>query len=90
MTRLLAPILLGLLPLAAAAANTPCSQSKGGVAYCLDGKFICRDGTMSASKRTCVAADWPPQPNPDPQGDQHEDRRPERIRTSGGQDGETP
>lgn len=62
-----------LLPLAASAANTPCSQGKGGVAYCLNGKFICNDGTMSASKRPCVA-------QPNPEGDEHETRRHGRIR----------
>lgn len=42
------------LSLPAQAANTPCSRGKGGVAYCLDGKFICRDGSMSASRRVCI------------------------------------
>ncbi|HUG63310.1 MAG TPA: hypothetical protein VMP03_15800 [Methylomirabilota bacterium] len=39
------------------AANTPCSGKKGGVSHCHNGKFICKDGTMSQSKKTCRASD---------------------------------
>lgn len=43
-----------LLPCATASAtNTPCSGGKGGIAYCSGGKFVCNDGTISASKKTC-------------------------------------
>ncbi|MEZ4267524.1 MAG: hypothetical protein R3F39_14190 [Myxococcota bacterium] len=36
------------------AANTPCSGKKGGIARCSsDGKFICKDGTISKSKKVC-------------------------------------
>ncbi len=38
---------------ASLAANTPCSGKKGGVAYCRGGKFVCNDGSTSASKKTC-------------------------------------
>ena len=56
-------IALGLLAAlsvssAAFALNTPCSGKKGGVVGCsADGKFMCKDGTTSASKKTCTAAD---------------------------------
>ncbi len=41
------------------AANTPCSGKKGGIAGCQNGKFLCNDGTISASKKTCGAGDAP-------------------------------
>ena len=34
-------------------ANEPCSRGKGGVSHCEDGKFICKDGSVSGSTRTC-------------------------------------
>lgn len=37
------------------AQNTPCSGKKGGVKQCTaDGKFMCNNGTVSASKKKCV------------------------------------
>ncbi len=39
---------------AAFATNTPCSQKKGGVVGCIGTKFLCRDGSTSASKKTCT------------------------------------
>lgn len=36
------------------AANYPCSGSKGGVDHCLGEKFLCNDGSISASKRVCT------------------------------------
>jgi hypothetical protein len=39
----------------ASARNTPCSGSKGGVDHCSNGKFICADGSVSASNQTCSA-----------------------------------
>lgn len=44
--------LLALLP--AHAANTPCSGKKGGVSHCASGKFVCNDGSISASKKVCA------------------------------------
>lgn len=36
------------------ARNQPCSGKKGGIKACTkDGKFLCRNGTISASKRKC-------------------------------------
>ncbi len=35
------------------ARNYPCSGSKGGVNYCENGKFVCNDGSISKSKKTC-------------------------------------
>lgn len=39
----------------AEAANTPCSGRKGGIAGCQGDTFICNDGSVSASKRSCSA-----------------------------------
>ncbi|MFC4623089.1 hypothetical protein ACFO3A_12800 [Comamonas nitrativorans] len=35
------------------ARNYPCSGKKGGVSHCQNGKFVCKDGTISASKQIC-------------------------------------
>jgi len=37
----------------AEARNTPCSQGKGGIKACQNGKFLCQDGSISASKKKC-------------------------------------
>jgi hypothetical protein len=42
--------------LTAEAANYPCSGSKGGVAGCRGETFICNDGSVSASKKSCSAS----------------------------------
>lgn len=39
----------------ASAGNTPCSGKKGGVSHCASGKFVCNDGSISASKKVCSA-----------------------------------
>lgn len=31
----------------------PCSGSKGGIQRCVNGNFLCNDGTISRSKRVC-------------------------------------
>lgn len=49
---LLAALMFGLGP--AMAANTPCSGKKGGVSHCMGGKFVCNDGSISQSKKTCT------------------------------------
>ncbi len=36
------------------ARNTPCPGKKGGVSHCENGKFVCKDGTISASKKICT------------------------------------
>jgi len=61
-TVLIAALSFGSAAGAAWQGNTPCSQSKGGVVACQGGKFLCKDGTISASKRTCSAADITEQP----------------------------
>ena len=44
-----------LLSTPALAKNTPCSGKKGGVKHCtVDGKFMCNNGTVSASKKKCT------------------------------------
>lgn len=37
------------------AANYPCSGRKGGVSHCQGELFICNDGSVSGSKRSCSA-----------------------------------
>lgn len=32
----------------------PCSGSKGGIERCVNGKFLCKDGTISKSKKICT------------------------------------
>ncbi|EJZ22167.1 hypothetical protein RCCGEPOP_06236 [Rhizobium sp. Pop5] len=36
-------------------ANTPCSGRKGGIEHCQGSSFICRDGSVNASKKSCEA-----------------------------------
>lgn len=43
-----------LISLSVHAENTPCSQKKGGISHCQSKKFVCNDGSLSRSKRTCV------------------------------------
>jgi hypothetical protein len=44
------------LSLPATAANKPCSGRKGGVSHCQGDTFVCNDGSVSASKRSCSAS----------------------------------
>ena len=37
------------------AQNTPCSGKKGGISHCEKGKFVCKDGSISKSKKICKA-----------------------------------
>lgn len=46
---------LGLSSLEAIAANTPCSGRKGGIAGCDGDLFLCNDGSISGSKKSCTA-----------------------------------
>lgn len=47
-------LVLAFTPFEAGAKNTPCSKKKGGIAGCTaDGKYLCRNGTVSQSKRRC-------------------------------------
>lgn len=46
-------VLLALAIVPVEARNQPCSGKKGGVSHCSGGKFVCKDGSVSASKRTC-------------------------------------
>lgn len=36
----------------------PCSGSKGGIQKCVNGKFLCNDGTISRSKKIWVLHDF--------------------------------
>lgn len=31
----------------------PCSGKKGGISHCQGSKFVCKDGSISASKKFC-------------------------------------
>ena len=35
------------------AQNYPCSKSMGGVLHCKNGKFVCKNGKISQSKKVC-------------------------------------
>ena len=48
-------ILLLALSTSALAANKPCSGGKGGIAGCDGDTFLCNDGSISASKKSCSA-----------------------------------
>lgn len=46
--------ILMMAPVAQAnAQNTPCSGKMGGVSHCENGKFVCKNGKISQSKKTC-------------------------------------
>lgn len=52
------PIILLVLVFAsslAPAANTPCSGKKGGIDRCDGDLFLCNDGSISGSKKSCAA-----------------------------------
>ncbi len=44
---------LALVPVGAHARNTPCSGKKGGISHCQGKLFVCKDGSISKSKKTC-------------------------------------
>ncbi|MEG7361151.1 hypothetical protein [Pseudomonas citronellolis] len=46
-------IALAALSFQAHAGNKPCSGSKGGIARCNGDLFLCNDGSISGSKRSC-------------------------------------
>ncbi|WP_085580107.1 MULTISPECIES: hypothetical protein [unclassified Pseudomonas] len=48
-------VLLALACASASAANTPCSGKKGGIARCDGNLFLCNDGSISGSKKSCAA-----------------------------------
>ncbi len=52
--RLIAALML-LTCFSAHAANYPCSGKKGGVSHCAGDTFVCNDGSVSGSKRSCSA-----------------------------------
>lgn len=41
------------ISVAEAKGRQPCSGSKGGISHCNGSKFICNDGSTSASKKHC-------------------------------------
>lgn len=40
----------------ATAANLPCSGKMGGIERCVEGRFLCRNGQFSRSKKVCDAS----------------------------------
>ena len=46
-------LVLAMTGMPALAANTPCSGKKGGISHCRGDKFVCKDGSTSASKKKC-------------------------------------
>lgn len=45
---------LGLSTVAEAGrGKQPCSGKKGGISHCQGSKFVCKDGSISASKKIC-------------------------------------
>jgi len=53
-TTAIAALFIGVIALNSAyARNYPCSGKKGGVSHCQNGKFICKDGSVSGSKKIC-------------------------------------
>lgn len=52
---LLLAMVLATLSLHAEATNTPCSGRKGGIARCDGDLFLCNDGSISGSKKSCPA-----------------------------------
>ncbi|MDP2786631.1 MAG: hypothetical protein Q8O79_00930 [Pseudomonadota bacterium] len=61
-TIILGAALLFAVSMATHAANTPCSGKKGGISHCESGRFICNDGTVSQSKKTCMSPERNSQP----------------------------
>ncbi|MFC2352866.1 hypothetical protein [Eikenella halliae] len=55
----IAGCLLAISVSAEARGREPCSGRKGGIAYCSGSKFVCRDGSISQSRRTCSGYDRP-------------------------------
>lgn len=54
-------LLLVLFSASVWAANTPCSGKKGGIARCDGDLFLCNDGSISGSKKSCAAMFGEPQ-----------------------------
>lgn len=52
-SRIIITILLALVATSAIARNEPCSGKKGGIDRCQGDTFICVDGSVSASKKSC-------------------------------------
>ncbi|MFO1150775.1 MAG: hypothetical protein U1E62_20560 [Alsobacter sp.] len=61
MSLVCAGLQLATTPSATAATRMPCSGKKGGVERCENGKFICKDGSTSSSKKICEKAGGSPQ-----------------------------
>ena len=55
----IAGCLLAISVSAEARGREPCSGRKGGIAYCSGSKFVCRDGSLSQSRRICSGYDRP-------------------------------
>ncbi len=47
-------IVMAVVSTQSVATNYPCSGKKGGVSHCENGKFVCKDGSVSKSKKICT------------------------------------
>lgn len=48
-------LVLGFISIAEAGrGRQPCSGSKGGISHCDGSKFVCKDGSISGSKKVCT------------------------------------
>lgn len=56
---LIALLLLSLALPVQAKGREPCSGAKGGISHCQGGKFVCNDGSLSRSMKTCAGYDQP-------------------------------
>ena len=61
-------LLVLITHVAEAKGRQPCSGSKGGISHCDGGRFVCNDGSYSASKRTCSGYSNQSSPPPSIQG----------------------
>lgn len=56
MKNIILVLTVGLLAISTAEAGKgrqPCSGKKGGISHCQGSKFVCNDGSISASKKVC-------------------------------------
>lgn len=61
MKKLITILMMSTMMVASADADArgrqPCSGKKGGISHCTkDGKFVCRDGSISKSKKKCTSS----------------------------------
>lgn len=50
---LLGALLSSAIAVPAEAGNKPCAGKKGGISHCRGADFVCRDGSISQSRKIC-------------------------------------